>query len=58
MARGRREAAEIVGRGHGLQGQGDAGAFVRQTRQHISSLLQEAQTQAALVLDRLEARQQ
>ncbi|XP_030186087.1 formimidoyltransferase-cyclodeaminase [Lynx canadensis] len=33
-------------------------AFKEQTRQHISSLLQEAKTQAALVLDRLEARQE
>ncbi|XP_039113024.1 formimidoyltransferase-cyclodeaminase isoform X2 [Hyaena hyaena] len=32
--------------------------FKEQTRQHISSLLQEAKTQAALVLDRLEARQE
>ncbi|XP_008576211.1 PREDICTED: formimidoyltransferase-cyclodeaminase [Galeopterus variegatus] len=32
--------------------------FKDQTRQHISSLLQEAKTQAALVLDRLEARRE
>ncbi|XP_004416264.1 PREDICTED: formimidoyltransferase-cyclodeaminase isoform X1 [Odobenus rosmarus divergens] len=33
-------------------------AFKDQTHQHISSLLQEAKTQAALVLERLEARQE
>ncbi|XP_006745901.1 formimidoyltransferase-cyclodeaminase [Leptonychotes weddellii] len=33
-------------------------AFKDQTRQHISSLLQEAKTQAALVLEHLEARQE
>lgn len=38
--------------------QTDAWAYVCQTRQRISSLLQEAKTQATLVLERLEARQE
>lgn len=40
------------------QVQGDDGPCVCQAHQRISSLLQEAKTQAALVLERLEARQE
>lgn len=43
--------------GSGRGRRGDVGPCVRQVRQRISSLLQEAKTQAALVLDRLEGRQ-
>lgn len=64
QARKHGRRAQGGGGGPGLVGMGfrcrltDAWAYVCQTRQRISSLLQEAKTQATLVLERLEARQE